>query len=409
MTGNSYELYTKMKVAFVFTHVSHGSPGSFERVRHLCTHLNTQGIECTILTPYEEDKAGISDVPVQVIPSIINSMNLSSLSYSVFRKLSSSRLGSKIFLSEIALRQMTKNLAKGISKSIMKNKFDIIHAVQPVAAVACTLIDRSNISMVTDLHNIWSEELVLYDIIKKDDPIFSRLRRMEQNIINSSDSLTVVSDTMKSYILKNYSASANSIVVLPPAGYITDLELERERNVVYAGMVSAREHVDLFAKSIQFVKGQASFHISNYGDDLGRIKKLTEKSGHPRVLYSWFKSRPELITFLHKSRIGIVTSKNDICRQLGPALKLFEYISCGLPIVANDIGGWTQIIEDEKIGILTHDDPQEFAKAIDLLLEDNQLWNTLHENALRLVRTKQNWESNVKKILIPAYEKLLSK
>lgn len=397
-----------MKVAFILTHTSQGSPGSFERVRHLCRNLISKGIECTILTPYEEDYGTMTEVPVLIIPNIMNSLKLSLVSYSILRKLSFSRLGSKILLSDLALDQSARNLAKGINKCLSKNKFDIVHAIQPVAALAYSLVDRDRTPWVTDLHNIWPEELATYGLIEKGGSTFSRLQEKEKKIINLSDSVTVVSNAMKSYILDNYSAKADSLVVLPPAGFISDRVEERGQNVVYAGLVSQREHVDLFARSIPYVNEKASFHISNYGDDLNKIKMITQKSDSSRVSYSWFKDRQELIAFLHKSRIGIVTSQNDLCRQMGPALKLFEYISCGLPVVANDIGGWTKIIEDEEIGILTKDDPMEFARAINLLLNDGKLWKRMHENALGLVRSKLNWELNITESLIPLYERLIT-
>lgn len=397
-----------MRVAFVLTHTNRGSPGSFERIRHLSIHLDKQGIECTILTPYDEDQTSMPNIEMEVIPNWINSMKLSSLSYSVFRKLSSSRLGSKIFLSENALRRASTNLAKGIGRIVEREGFDIIHAVQPVAALACLQIKQPRPKIITDLHNIWPEELVLYNIIKKNDPIFKRLANIEKDIANSSNSVTVVSSLMKDYILKNYSTNADSLVVLPPAGFVSNITKTRKRNVVFAGMVSKREHVDLFANSIPLVKSKAFFHISNNGDDLSNIKMITQKYGNSNVSYSWFRTRDELINFLHSSRIGIVTSQNDICRQIGPAIKLFEYISCGLPVVANDIGSWTNIIKEKEIGILTEDDPKKFAQAIDLLLEESELWNKMHENAINLVKTKENWELNVKNVLIPLYETLLS-
>lgn len=394
-----------MKVAFIVTHISRGSPGSFERIRLLCTHLNNKGIECTILTPYEEELT--SGVRIKRIPTLMSKLRISSASYSLVRKLSNSRIGSKILLSEVALDRMIKSLIVDITKTLMKNKFDIIHAVQPIAGLACVNLPKPITPIVTDLHNIWPEELVTYGIINRNDATFLRLQDKEKKIINFSDSITVPSSSMKSYILKNYSPSRDSIVVIPPAGFVSNTEADRNSNVVYTGMVSRREHVDLFARSIEYIKTKASFYISNYGDDLKAIKKITARAGYPDVFYSWFKTRDELISFLRTSRVGIVTSQNDICRQMGPALKLFDYLSCGVPVVANDIGGWTQMIEDENVGILTEDNPRSFGEAIDLLLTDNELWNIMHKNALNLIRKGVNWESHVSKILIPLYEKVL--
>jgi glycosyltransferase involved in cell wall biosynthesis len=109
---------------------------------------------------------------------------------------------------------------------------------------------------------------------------------------------------------------------------------------------------------------------------------------------------------LKKSKIGILTSNNDITRQMGPACKLFEYMTCGLPVVANNIGGWTELIEREQIGLLTDDDPKDFANSIDRILSDDSLWQKMHSNALHIVKVKNNWQENARKLLIPLYSSL---
>jgi glycosyltransferase involved in cell wall biosynthesis len=218
----------------------------------------------------------------------------------------------------------------------------------------------------------------------------------------------VVSESMRSYIINNYSIMNKPIVVIPPSGAIIakTSEITREPNVVYAGMVNSREHVDLFAKSIPFLKQPASFFISNYGDAIKDVKKITNNIQQV-INYIWFTRRHEVLEFLIKSKIGILTSRNDITRQLGPPLKLFDYMACGLPIVANDIGGWSKMIDSERIGILTRDDPKEFARSIDSILSDDSAWFKMSNKAIELIRKKYNWQNNVQNILIPMYNKLL--
>jgi glycosyltransferase involved in cell wall biosynthesis len=65
------------------------------------------------------------------------------------------------------------------------------------------------------------------------------------------------------------------------------------------------------------------------------------------------------------------------------------------------------MIDTEKVGILTADDPVEFARSIDILLQDQQLWQNMSANALSLIKEKYNWEINIKNSLIAVYEELL--
>jgi colanic acid biosynthesis glycosyl transferase WcaI len=215
---------------------------------------------------------------------------------------------------------------------------------------------------------------------------------------------------MKSYIHEKYSVKHNKrIIVVPPGGPVLSLTPNnaRHNNVVYAGLVNTNEHVDLFAQSIPFVKHSASFFISNKGDNMvNHIKKITK--GNPAVNWFWIKKRGEILDFLSRSKIGVLPSSNNICRQIGTPLKLFDYMACGLPVVANHIGGWTELIEKEGVGLLSKDDPTDFAQSIDMLLGDDSLWHKMHNSAINLIKTKYNWQRIVDDVLIPLYIQVLN-
>ena len=304
---------------------------------------------------------------------------------------------------------MANGIMKGLNHILTNNRFDLLHAIQPISGLACApLARRFGIPLITDLHNIWPEEMVAQGLIERDDETFIFLKNIEQTIIDSSDVITVVSHFMKEYVKKNYSVRTKQIVVVPSAGPIVNLNPKtlRRDQVVYAGMVNLREHVDLFAHSIQLTKQYASFFISNHGDAIDEVKRITRQIAGKDINYLWFKKRSEVLDFLKQSKIGILTSKNDITRQIGPPLKLYDYMACGLPVVANNIDGWSRIIDDENIGLTTRDDPAEFASAVDKILNDESLWLSMHENAVRAIQTKYNWEITVQNTLLPVYNKL---
>lgn len=399
---------SSLKICFILTHTSRGSAGSFVRIHQICKHLTDKNVQVTIFTPFSED-LGDKQVDIRLLPNKMSRGGFSSLAYKIARKMASSSLTSKLFLSEASISRMVDSLKNGIRHIQDENKFDVIHAVQPIAGLAAAKVAREyDIPLVVDLHNIWPEEVVTHGFIKRDDEIFNRLRGIEQEIFNSADAITVVSDFMKSYMMENYSVS-NKITVVPPAGQILDLPKEQsEKNVVYAGMVNFREHVDLFAESIPLIKTPASFFISKHGDAIEEIRKVTSRPRYPEVNYFWFPERQDLLNFLMRSRVGVLTSINDITRQIGPPLKLFDYMSCGLPVVANRIGGWSEIIEKEQIGMLIDDNSDSFAECVDMLLNDDSMWHKMRQNTQNLVKEKYNWESVAQKILMPLYSQLSS-
>lgn len=398
-----------MHVGFVVTHTSFGSPGSFQRIKIISDCLVKFGIETTIFTPFTYDKDKMKDTKILVMPTLLSRVGLSSFAYNIGRTMSTSPTLSNFFLSQSNISHMSDSIYRGLMQALKNYKIDIIHAVQPIAGSASIRAgDSLKIPVLTDLHNIWPEEAVIDGYISRKSETFQRLKDIERSIVNKSDAVTVVSEFMKSYVTNNYCNNDN-VWVLPPAGLVVEISdaFSVEQKVVYAGLITQREHVDLFAKSIEFVKSPCSFYFSKTGNKLKEINNMIGSHSRSRVKFVWFPTRQDLYSHLESSRVGILTSHNDITRQIGPPLKLFEYLSCGLPVVANNVGGWCDIIEDNKVGILTDDDPQAFASAIDKLLVDESLWRSMRTRALQAIKNKYNWEENIKRILVPAYESIL--
>ncbi len=82
----------------------------------------------------------------------------------------------------------------------------------------------------------------------------------------------------------------------------------------------------------------------------------------------------------------------------GLPMVLLESCSYGLPSVAFDIAGLSDIIENEKSGFLIEDgNLQEFAKKLQLLMRDEKLRKTMGENAKELVKKRFSKEIVLKK------------
>jgi glycosyltransferase involved in cell wall biosynthesis len=180
--------------------------------------------------------------------------------------------------------------------------------------------------------------------------------------------------------------------------------------VVYAGLVVQRAQIDLFIKSMPIILKkypETKFYITNQGEELNKIKRLSKELGVNPEFY-WFEDSHEFYNFLATCHVGVVTSSNDLPRRIGPAVKLFDYLSVGLPVVANEIGGWTKIIKDEQVGLLTKCNPESFAQGIIKLLDNPDLSRRYGNMGLKLVNTKMNWDTSAR-ALVNKYEQSLEK
>ena len=407
-----------MDVRFVVTHLSHGSPGSFYRPYEMARHLAKLGVISKILTPFEEDVKKISEVQMVGMPHISQKLKASNFAYGSLRRIIYSKKLSHLISYDKLITSLAEKTARNIEKSL-DTKSGILQGEQEVAALAAIKVGKKlRIPVVVDIHNIWPEELVSTGHLKRESDTFINLMELERFIVENADSVIVVNEFMQEYVVSNFNVASNKITLIPPGGEIvydnSDENAEKERSsqkkVVYAGLVNAREHVDLLVDSIPFVSRKhpnVRFIIAEKGENIREIKNLC-KSLPIKPEFYWFESRNEARKMLKKCYLGALPSEDDIGRKLGTPLKLFEYMSNGLPVVANDIGSWCDIIKEQKIGILTKDDPKDFADSICTLLEDENTYRTMQNNMFKLLKERFSWKIHVEKILLPLYQHLLS-
>ena len=80
-------------------------------------------------------------------------------------------------------------------------------------------------------------------------------------------------------------------------------------------------------------------------------------------------------------------------------LKLYEYMACGIPVVASAVGQISEVIKDGKTGLLCP--PQDLSAltaACDRLLRDRSLRHRLGQSACKLVHTHYTWDHNSRRI-----------
>jgi glycosyltransferase involved in cell wall biosynthesis len=110
---------------------------------------------------------------------------------------------------------------------------------------------------------------------------------------------------------------------------------------------------------------------------------------------------------------GPVNQPQDALRQMdvlvlpstgeGFGLVLIEAMASGVPVIAANRGGITDVVEHEKNGLLIDRDfAGEIALALRQLIDDSALRLRLIENGLRTVREKFAWE-----VVLPRYRELL--
>ena len=176
--------------------------------------------------------------------------------------------------------------------------------------------------------------------------------------------------------------------------------LKRERkNVVYVGEISKIRGIEEMVSALAFTKNIKLNLAGNFSDkDLE--KKIKKNAQWAKVNNLGFLSRTGVYELLINSIAGLVVlhPKKNYIDAL--PVKMFEYMSAGIPVIASNFTMWSEIIEINNCGICVDPtNPEAIAGAIQFLSDNPDQAEQMGRNGLKVVKQKYNWLIEEKKLI----------
>ncbi|MGD0821264.1 MAG: glycosyltransferase family 4 protein [Desulfomonilia bacterium] len=184
---------------------------------------------------------------------------------------------------------------------------------------------------------------------------------------------------------------------------------KRSPIIAYVGGISEIRGIKEMIRAMSILKPHcgACIHIGGtfYPSNLEEeVKNLT---GWAHVKYMGWLSREQISHLLNNARIGLVLLHPKKNYLLSYPIKLFEYMSVGIPVIASDFPLWREIIEGAGCGLLVNPlDPKAIADSILWLLEHPEEAEIMGKRGQEAVRHRYNWQNEEIKLL-DFYSKIL--
>ena len=225
--------------------------------------------------------------------------------------------------------------------------------------------------------------------------------KLHITILKHCDIITVTGSKTKDKLMLQ-GVNPNKIYILPHA--IDDKKfypasIPKKYDVLYLGRLTPRKHVDTILKAIQKVKISYKEDIKvciaggvSEGTYKNDLKNLCKESGiTENVEFVGYIS--DTSYYYNISRIYILASEGE-----GLPFTMIEAMACGVPVIVTDVGDVIDVAKNNinAIVIKNHTDVEAFTNAIIKLLNDEQYYNMLRENALKEVK-KNHLKKNVSK------------
>jgi glycosyltransferase involved in cell wall biosynthesis len=134
--------------------------------------------------------------------------------------------------------------------------------------------------------------------------------------------------------------------------------------------------------------------------DKNTEKEVKAEIGWSQIIEYGFINRENVKNVLNRSFAGIVTLHPIINYLDALPVKMFEYMSAGIPVIASNFPLWRDIIEGNNCGICVDPlNPNKIAEAIDYLFMHPEQAEIMGNNGRIAVEQKYNWETEKEKLV----------
>jgi glycosyltransferase involved in cell wall biosynthesis len=177
----------------------------------------------------------------------------------------------------------------------------------------------------------------------------------------------------------------------------------KKRAVCYIGGLAKDRGLYMMQEAIR----HSSCHLLLAGKFFDPKDKVRfEEMDNDKVAYLGYLEKEEVADLLHNALAGLVVLEENEPFKYSLPVKMFEYMSAGIPVICSDFPLWREIVEKHDCGICVDpSDPQAITDAINYLYMNQEEAEQMGENGRKAVEEEYNWKAESRK-LIEAYEKL---
>lgn len=310
--------------------------------------------------------------------------------------------------------------------SCIANRPDVLYLRQnsfPFFPIA--LCKFLGISSIVEVNGLVMDELkVSPDSKSFAYRVFSFLAlRSERFNYRYCDRIVSVTDKLKDELVRLYSVPAEKVLVINN-GANTDifkpidqkqarakLGLDGSKKYVcFVGHLAAWQGVEFLIRSAPFILEKCPvvrFLIVGDGVMRKKLLEITSKMGlSDKITFTGRVPYENVPVYINAADVCVAPFIMERNSKIGlSALKTYEYLACGKPIVASSISGVKDLIDLSGGGIsVSPEDPEELANAVVKLISDEKTRTTMGEQGRKYVVKNHSWDGVARKILDICHE-----
>jgi glycosyltransferase involved in cell wall biosynthesis len=306
-----------------------------------------------------------------------------------------------------------------IDRIIRKNKIKLIIVRDlPLAIAGIWAGKRHKLPVIFDMaedyvaliKDIWkARKFKGFNLIVR-NPYLAKL--VEKYSINNFDHILVVIDEAID-LMKKYGVPNDKVTIVsntPPLSMFNNsifqmnnfIEQMRKRyTAIYTGGIQMGRGIQVVLDALPvIIKQIPDFLFVIVGDGYAKkhLMELTkEKRLEDYVLWVGWVEHDRIYDYIKASKIGLIPHFVSDHDNTTVPNKLFDFMGCGIPVIASDSIPMKRILEEEKCGLTFRSgDDSDLSR---IIVELNNSDNTYGSNGISAVKQKYNWDEDEKRLI----------
>ena len=292
-----------------------------------------------------------------------------------------------------------------LTKQHIKAQYDLIHihSVPDFEVFAAILPKLTGAKLVLDIHDPVPDFYVA-KFGKRNKHVYNTLLFIEKLSSKFVHHVITVTDYWMSKIAERSKIAENKISVtlnLPDIKMFNCVNMKESRKtnenfiVLYPGTINKHCGLDVAIRAINIVKHEIpeiKFEIYGNGPEITNLKNLIKQLNLEEIVHFHgivpLENIPEI---MYNADIGIaLLAGHDDYAQQALNVKLFEYLSVGLPAIATRTKSVKYYLKEDTVMLSEPNDPSDVARCIRDLYFDSGKRELLRENGLAFIKNNNS-------------------
>jgi len=295
--------------------------------------------------------------------------------------------------------------------NIIKNKPDIIYTRQGSFLIVPALLSNLFfIPYITEINGTLEEEL---EAEKNPRWLIKIAIGIEKICYSLASRIIATSASLRVYIINKYRLHSKKVLSIDN-GVDTNLFKPRYKKLLiknlkfkinqhYIGYVGGLQHwqgLDYLIKSAKKITKEipnCKFIIVGDGPEKSKLENLTKKLGlEKNVIFIKSVGHNKVPDYINSFDVSICYLTRFKEGKYGTPFKVYEYLSCGSPVVMSDIKGLSQIFK-EVVVLAKPEDSKDLAEKIIKLIKNPKLREQLGRKGRSFILNGHSWKDVAKK------------